>query len=112
MLVRFAESDPRIEADAFAFDSGPHQVITATAEVAVHLRDDVLISWTPLHRLGRALHVHHTHAGPSGRDQVDHPRLAFESAHVIDDFYSRTDRRLGHARLPRVDRDRDIDLVD
>ena len=55
--------------------------------------------------------ITHTPARVVDRN-IDHPRIALESADVVDDLRTRVDRRLGDTGLARVDRNRHVDLRD
>ena len=110
MFGGVAEHNARIEAVLRGRTAARDERVWAGRQIGVNLGDDIDVPRVELHRLGRALHVHDTDAGPCRPRHVQHPRIALQPGDVVDDLGPEIDGPLGHSRLRRVDRHRNAAL--
>ena len=106
VLVRFAKSDARIQADPVPVQTVGEQRVSALSQISENVLDDVAVPGIVLHVLRRALHVHGAHACARFPGDAQHPRVALQAGHVIDDLRTGGDRFGCHHRFRRVDRNR------
>ena len=108
VLIRcLPESDPRVDADRLRPHALRNRVLDALLKERGHLRHDVVVARSGLHRARLALHVHQAEVRVVVRDDSRELGVSSERGHVVHELGAELERATRDGRLGGVDRERD-----
>jgi hypothetical protein len=97
-----SETDSRIDPDRLSIDALRFGSVRPIDKKSGYIRNDIVVIWILLHRLGAALHVHETNCALRICHSVNHLRVA-EGGHIVHHRRACQQCLPGNDRLHRVD---------
>ena len=107
MRLRLAESDSRIDHDPMGGDSRRNRPRHPRLQRVIDVQQHVVIARIVLHGFRQPLGMHQADRNPCRGHHAGQGGIEVKAGHVVDDNRPGLQRRLRHAGLASVDRDRD-----